>query len=181
MPAARNRNPIASLRRLDCVGVKSLIRLADGRSQSIISMAENGFAMHRSLLTAPLRGRGQGRRNRLPHLAEALLGFIAPVGCPEFKEDRGVRQGHVRFDNQDVEGLRCGVEFAYDVVVREGIDGLAGQVAAEQSGQQLSICSDPGGVVFGDVLQLPVVYTTGRTCCDFERTSRTWRTVSVWV
>src|SRR5581483_6102678 len=41
-PAARNRNPIASLRRFDGVGVKSFIRLADGRSQSKISIAENG-------------------------------------------------------------------------------------------------------------------------------------------
>ena len=41
MPAARNRNPITSLRRLDCVGVNSLIPLADGRSQSVISIAEN--------------------------------------------------------------------------------------------------------------------------------------------
>jgi hypothetical protein len=75
---------------------------------------------------------------------------------PEFEEDRCVRQGHVRFDNQDVIGLRRFVDRADHAAVEGSPGQRLGGKLIKQTGEQLAKRTDSGSVLFRHMFQFEI-------------------------
>jgi hypothetical protein len=82
--------------------------------------------------------------------AEFSLVLIAPVGGPEFEEDGGVGNRHVRFNNEDAEITAYLTELGNDLVVQHRLLSAA----SEQGCQLLPIGGDSGCILVVHELKL---------------------------
>jgi hypothetical protein len=88
-------------------------------------------------------------RNRL---AEALLGIGVPIAAIEFEEDRGVRDGHFRFDDENAEDLGGLIEFGNDLLVRD----VRNPGTLEQDAEISTVVRDARRVYLGNKSKLLV-------------------------
>ena len=86
-----------------------------------------------------------------------MLRISVPVAAVEFEEDRGVRDGHFRFDEKDAEDLGRLIELCNDLVVRNVLN--AG--AVEDGIELLAVVFDTRRVDFRDEGEFPVRIDVG--------------------
>ena len=84
--------------------------------------------------------------------AEAGFGVGAPVFAVEADEDRCVGDGHVGFEDEDVELLAGLGDLRDDLVVGQGGDGEV----AEHVRDVVSIGGDAGSIVFGKEMKFRI-------------------------